>query len=377
MKLVYILGGNYDANGMSSIITKKINWYAENTDWEITAVLTESPNGRDFYYPLNLKVKTINFDLNYDELDTIPKFKKVFHYRKKQKLYKKALSDFLISYCPDIVISAMRREINFLTEINDGSKKVGELHFCKKTYRIFNYPHIPHFICSIVTKYWQNQLVKKIKKLDAFVVLTEEDKQDWGDLKNISVIPNFIGRIPEESSECNNKNVIAVGRYTWQKGFDLLLTAWKQIESQIEDWQLCIYGPGERNEYENLSNNLGLKRLKLYGTASDINDKFLSSSVFAFSSRYEGFGLVLIEAMSCGLPSVSFSCPCGPRDIITPNVDGFLIDNYDVRMLADKLLELMRNDQLRKKMGEKARENMSRFLEKKIMHTWVKLLKSL
>lgn len=376
MKLVYVLGGNYDANGMCSIITKKINWYAENTDWEIVALLTESARGREFYFPLHPSVKIVNFELDFDELDVMPKFKKLVRYSKKQKLYKKMFSDFLFSYRPDVVVSAMRREINFLSDIRDGSLKVGELHFCRNTYRVFSHPHLPGFLCRAITRYWQGRLLKQIRRLDAFVVLTDEDRKAWGNVPNIHVIPNFITDIPSVQSSCQNKTVVAVGRYTWQKGFDMLLRAWRKVEEVRQDWQLKIVGAGDSSEYSRLAQELQLKCVEFSGPVKDVNEVFGQSSIMAFSSRYEGFGMVLIEAMACGVPTVSFACPCGPSDIISDGIDGYLVPDFDVDVFAGRLLSLMSADKERIEMGLRARDNMMRFRQVDVMRRWMALFTS-
>lgn len=376
MKLVYVLGGNYDANGMCSIITKKINWYAENTDWEIVALLTESARGREFYFPLHPSVKIVNFELDFDELDVMPKFKKLVRYSKKQKLYKKMFSDFLFSYRPDVVVSAMRREINFLSDIRDGSLKVGELHFCRNTYRVFSHPHLPGFLCRAITRYWQGRLLKQIRRLDAFVVLTDEDRKAWGNVPNIHVIPNFITDIPSVQSSCQNKTVVAVGRYTWQKGFDMLFRAWRKVEDVRQDWQLKIVGAGDSSEYSRLAQELQLKCVEFSGPVKDVNEVFGQSSIMAFSSRYEGFGMVLIEAMACGVPTVSFACPCGPSDIISDGIDGYLVPDFDVDVFADRLLSLMSADKERIEMGLRARDNMMRFRQVDVMRRWMVLFTS-
>lgn len=377
MKLVYVLGGNYDANGMCSIITKKINWYAEHTDWEIVALLTESAKGREFYFPLHPSIRIVNFELDFDELDVMPKFKKLVRYKKKQKSYKRMFSAFLYDYRPDVVVSAMRREINFLTEIHDGSLKIGELHFCRQTYRIFSFPYIPELLCRVITKYWQGKLLQQIRKLDAFVVLTDEDRKAWGDLPNIHVIPNFISGIPSVQSLCNEKTVVAVGRYTWQKGFDLLLNAWHQVENERRDWKLKILGAGDKSEYVCLAKDLKLNCVEFCDPVKNLNEIFEHASLMAFSSRYEGFGMVLIEAMACGIPAVSFACPCGPSDIITDGNDGFLIPPLDSDSFARRLLHLMEEDNVRSQMGANARANMHRFIKDEVMNQWMKLLASL
>lgn len=370
MKLVYVLGGNYDASGMCSVITKKINWLAEHTDWEITALLTESPNGREFYFPLHPSVKIVNFELNYDELDTMPKWRKLIHYRRKQRLYKKAFTDFLMENRPDLVVSAMRREINFLTDIKDGSKKIGELHFCRKIYRVFTHRMLPGFVCRAITSYWQSQLLNKIKRLDAFVVLTEEDACAWGDLPNIHVIPNFIERLPTQTSSCSSKNILAVGRYTWQKGFDMLFKAWKKIEDKHPDWNLVVYGSGDRTYYQNLAKSMDLKHVELNGATKDIADVYQRSSFLAFSSRYEGLSMVLIEAMSYGLPVVSFTCPCGPRDVVHDSENGYLVENFDITRFAERMEQMMGDASRRKAMGDQARQETKKLQKEEIMLKW-------
>lgn len=373
MKLVYVLGGNYGANGMGSIITKKINWYAEHTDWEIVALLTESAKGREFYFPLHPSVKVVNFELDFDELDTLPKLQKILRYRSKQKLYKRKFTDFLMEYRPDVVVLAMRREINFLCKIKDGSKKVGELHFCRKIYRVFSHPNMPALLCRLITRMWQEKLIKQIRRLDAFVVLTEEDKAAWGELHNMHVIPNFITRIPALQNACEAKSVMAVGRYTWQKGFDLLLEAWKKVEEKQPGWTLRIIGDGDRTAYENQARALGLQNVMFEGATKDLENRLQDASIFAFSSRYEGFGMVLIEAMAKGLPVVSFACPCGPADIVTDGEDGFLVHDFDTNAFAERLLWLIENEERRREMGQHARDNMHRFLQDDVMRLWMTL----
>ena len=122
-KILYVLGGNHSANGMSSVITQKMNFLAENTDYELTALMTEAPD-KPMYYALNPNIKVINFDINFDHLDTMPIYKKIWHYRKKQSIYKRKFTELLLNEHYNVVVSAMRREINFLTGIKDGSKKL-------------------------------------------------------------------------------------------------------------------------------------------------------------------------------------------------------------------------------------------------------------
>ena len=165
--------------------------------------------------------------VNFDILYTLPIYKRVFAYLWKQRLYKQRLTDFLVKLKPDITVTAMRREINFINDIQDGSKKIGEIHFTRIGYREVKFRFLPDFFNKAISHLWINKLLKEVKRLSAFVVLSEEDKLNWPELKNVQVIYNPISINTNIYSNCHSKKVIAVGRYTYQKGFDLLADAWK------------------------------------------------------------------------------------------------------------------------------------------------------
>lgn len=337
-KIVYCTPALYMAGGVERVLTLKANYFANHFGYDITIILTEGKD-KPFFYPLSDKIKVINLDINFEELWTCSFIKKIFVYLNKQRLFKKLLTLELMRIRPDVTISLLRREINFLTRIRDGSKKIGELHVNRANYRNFE-ENESNVIKNLFAKFWMNNLVRHLRKLDQFVVLTEEDKSQWQELSNIAVIPDPLSFYTDSISPLTSKRVIAVGRYVYQKGFDLLLKAWSIVEKRCQDWELAIYGQGEREAYEQLIDNLRINRdrCRLYGQTSDIKQEYLKSSIFAFSSRFEGFGMVLVEAMSCGLPVVSFDCPCGPKDIISHNIDGILVPNGDIEKLADSIL---------------------------------------
>ncbi len=221
-------------------------------------------------------------------------------------------------------------------------------------------------------------LVSKLKHLDQFIVLTEEDKKAWAELPNISVIPDPLSFSPTQKSSLSVKRVIAVGRYVYQKGFDLLLQAWATIERQYPDWQLAVFGDGNRTPYEQQMKELGIddSRCHLYGPTTDIQQEYVNSSLFAFSSRFEGFGMVLVEAMACGLPVVSFDCPCGPKDIVRDSEDGILVENGNIELLAMSLSKMMRDEALRQAMSKAALKNVQRFRIEQIAEQWRNIFES-
>lgn len=372
-RIVYIVGGVYGVSGMNQVLTQKINWLARNTDYELHMVLTERP---DLPWALHIEpnVKWVNFGINFDELDTMPLARKLWHYRKKQKAYKQALTKYLMDLHADLVVSACRREVNFINDIPDGSHKIGEIHFDRTFYRLFNKPYLPHAVCQWISRRWIGSFIREVNRLDRFVVLTHEDFAHWPEVEQKLVIPNPVKRLSTEYSTCENRRVIACGRYTWQKGFDLLIQAWAKVKASHPDWQLDIYGGGDVEPFNRQAEEKGIADVvKCHSSVENIYEKYCDSSIFVLSSRYEGFGLVLVEAMSCGLPVVSFDCPCGPKDIIHEGVDGYLVSTGDIDALSHKICCLIEQPELRKTMSQHAIAHSKQYDEESIMPQWVRL----
>ena len=372
-KIVYCTPALYMAGGVERVLTLKANYFAEHFGYDITIILTEGKD-KPLFYPLSDKIKVINLDINFEEMWTCSFLKKAFVYLKKQRIFKKRLSEELLRIRPDITMSLLRREINFINEIQDGSKKIGELHVNRANYRNFEAGD-SNVIKNLFAKYWMRNLVSHLKKLILFVVLTEEDKASWTELDNVEVIPDPLAFDIDKVSPLTNKRVIAVGRYVYQKGFDLLLQAWAKIEKQHPDWELAIYGMGDRTPYEQIVDELNIDRNRchLNGPTDDIKQEYLNSSLFVFSSRFEGFGMVLIEAMACGLTVISFDCPCGPKDIVRHQEDGILVPSGDITLLANAMNQLMSDDTLRQEMSSKAVVNVRRYQLDVITQKWESL----
>lgn len=377
LKIVYCTPALYMAGGVERVLTLKANYFAEHFGYDITIIITEGKD-KPLFYPMSDKIKVVNLDIGFEELWACSFLKKIPVYLRKQRLYKKKLTAELMRINPDITISLLRREINFLTSIHDNSKKIGELHVNRANYRNFEAAD-SNFIKDIFARFWMKSLVSHLNRLDRFVVLTEEDKLAWKELDNVEVISDPLSFDVNEVSPLTNKRVIAVGRYVYQKGFDLLLQAWSKIEKQIPDWELTIYGMGDRTPYESMIDSLQIDRNRchLYGPTEDIKHEYLSSSLFVFSSRFEGFGMVLIEAMACGLPVVSFDCPCGPKDIVSDEEDGVLVENGNVSELADHMISLMEDDERRKSMSKNALKNVQRYKIEQIARQWKLLFEGL
>lgn len=376
-KIVYCTPSLYMAGGVERVLTLKANYFADIYGYDITIITTDGKQ-RPNFFPLSEKIRVVNLDINFEEMWHRSFLFRLCLYIIKVRKFKNGLSKELSRIKPDFTISLLRREINFLTDIHDGSKKIGEIHINRAHYRNFT-PNRSNPLKVLFSKYWMYGLVKKVRNLDRFVVLTEYDRLAWQEIPRVDVIPNPLPFYPKVISSVRKKRVIAVGRYFDEKGYDLLLQSWSIVEKTVFDWELIIFGEGNKPYYEKIASSLGLdrKRCILNDSISDVQSEYLSSSLFVCTSRFEGFGMGIIEAMACGLPVVAFDCLWGPRSIITDGEDGLLVENGNVNKMAETLIMLMNNPQSIKSMAQNARKNVQRFDIDIIAEKWRKLFDSL
>ena len=370
IRLAYCIPSLDHSGGMERVLTAKANYLADKLNYDVYIIITDD-KGTKPYFPLSDKINVIQLDVNIDNLWQYPIWKRLYLYQKKMKEYKRKLEICLNTLRPDITVSLLRREINFLCDIKDGSAKIGEIHFGRYKYREANFGFLPNIANKWITNRWMAQLDKKVKQLDKFVVLTHEDATYWKGLTNLMVIPNPITIHNDHYSDCTANNAIAIGRYTYQKGFDRLLYAWKDVYKKHPDWQLYIYGGGNKEAYIEQVKKMGLKSgVHCEGPITNVTEKYLESSIFILSSRFEGLPLVLMEAMSVGLAPVAFACPCGPKDIINDGENGLLCDNGNTIELASKICELIKDENLRKAIGQNAANSIKKYSLDSIMNLW-------
>lgn len=375
-KIVYCTPSLYISGGIERVLTTKANYLADVLGYDIYIILTDGKDKEPFY-ELSNKVHVINLDINFERLWSLSFFEKIPVYLYKQRLYKKKLSHTLYKIKPDITISLLRREINFINNIKDGSKKIGELHVSRNNYRNFE-NNENNYLKTLFSKLWMKALVRKLKRLDYLIVLTEEDKKNWHEINKIAAIPNPIQGLNHEFSNLQKKNVIAVGRYVYSKGFDLLLRSWKIVNQKHPDWTLQIFGTGDRKKYIEFSKELHIQKSCIINAeVPDIGKKYLESSIAVVSSRFEGFGMVIIESMSYGIPTVSFSCPYGPRNIITNNQNGLLIENGNIESLANGICRLIEDKKLRKKLSDQCIKDYPLYNIENIAKKWIKLFEEI
>lgn len=369
----------YNPGGMERILTEKINFLIENYNYEVILVTTDQKN-KSFFYQLSSKVKVLDFELNFDEDYNKSFISKYISIKKKLKIYKSKLEKIINSENVQVCISTGGKELEFLYSLNVKCKKILEIHFSKKFREQFLIARNNNYINRIVGKIRTIQLINQTRSLDAVVVLTKKDKIDWKRThKNIYHIYNFSSIVPLQKASLNVNRAIAVGKLDSQKGFDMLIDAWALEKDNLKNWELDIYGQGEwelllkeKIKFYDLGDSINLR-----GVTKNIETEFLNSSLFLFPSRYEGFSLVFIEAMNCGLPIVSFDCPEGPSELILENDIGFLVPANNLIKFSESMVRLTKDEKLRERMGKKSFEKSKNFSKENIMKMWDNLFRNL
>jgi glycosyltransferase involved in cell wall biosynthesis len=380
MKILYVIDKMDNLAGIERILTCKMNYLADNSNHEIY-LMTYAQQDIPIPFQLNDRISYCPVDAPIPQregLTVLNWIKSIFSAR---RVFKKRFSHLTKVVVPDLIIctgyafAVLDVIINISRQI--GTKTIIESHVKSDTVSMKNYAYNP--VIAQIFSIWDYIILKKIKKANCIVTLTQEDKEFWRSYaKRIEVIPNFLTITPQKVSDYRTKRIIAAGRYVHQKGFDLLLEAWHMINKNVNDWHLYIYGNENRKPYQRIVDKYGMNdNTHLLPATLEIVEEFSKSSIFVLSSRFEGFGLVLAEAMSCGLPCISFDCPYGPRDIITNEEDGLLVENGNIMALAKAIKRLMSDENLRQSMGEKAIINVARYDSSRIMNRWEELFSSL
>ena len=374
MKIVYCVNSIRYLGGIQRVTVVKANALAEIPGNEVYIIATDNKNG-PVVQELSPKVHLIDLDINYyNRNQERSMLTNLIVGMAKGIPHKKALTKVLRQINPDVVISVGMSEKFMLTSMRNRTWKIIREFHSEKNYRSKHAYSLFKKIQGKLSDFYEFHYADK--KYDRIVVLTDEDKEtNWQGWDNVSVVPNPVSFKCDSPSLLTEKSVISMGRLEHVKNFTSLISAFKIVAKKHPDWILKIFGDGTlRESLQNQINESGLQNnVFLMGFSNDMESALRQSSIFAFSSLVEGFALVIVEAMECGLPAVSYQCPCGPKDIITEGKDGFLVPVNDEQMLAERICSLIENEDLRRKMAVEARLRAQYYHVESIAQRWMKL----
>ena len=379
MKIVYVIDSLASKGGAERILSDKMNYMVEHFGYDVYVITCFQNTQTDpNVYFLSEKVNQVNLGIHYYAQ---------YRYRYPKRLWvkysiysrlKKELTAAVQRINPDVLIGLGYFNADMVCGIQCRAVKVVESHEA----RIFTMSDKGlnrSFFSRVYMKYYRGRYFRRIEKKAVMVVsLTNGDAKEWTKAKRVEVIPNFTVMPVVKQSTCENKRVIAVGRLEWQKGFDRLVDAWAIASQQYPDWQLDIFGSGKLGDkLQQQIRTHGLDNVTIYPFTPNINKEYSESSIFALSSRFEGFALVMLEAMKCGLPCVSFDCPFGPNDLITDNENGYLVKDGDVPAFANCLCSLMEDEDKRKAFSRASVERVKGYDVDVVMSRWKALIEGL
>lgn len=315
MKIAYEIERLSTNGGIERILTDRVNYMAEVWGWDIYILVllkeTEEP-----WYKLSSKVH-----VEYLNVGTSGLMMCAEALWKLNKTIKRIKPDIYVTFQSIGAMSCMLRTHSVPT--------VYEAHGPRNC--------MPHpFAMSVAERF-----------ASAVVVLLEQHRKDYAKAKTVEVIPNFTTMTPVTSPDYSGNVVVSAGRVCFEKNFERLETLWGKVREQFPNWKLIIHHD-----------------------TRDMLAAYQEGSIFALTSRFEGFSLVLVEAMACGLPCIAFDCPYGPRELIENGKTGYLIPYDDDQMFIDKLSYLMQHPEVRQRMGEEARKSVARFSVDSVMKKW-------
>ena len=365
MKILYIFRSLAVWGGIERILVDKMNAFVQQESTEVY-MLTTDQGQHPIPYHINENVIIEDLNINFYHKYHFKLFKRLWVGYQKALLFERLLKSRVHVINPDIIICTTSDPIMSIIKVKGLIPLIVESHsICIRT--------INH------GKIWFSRYINRcfflrgIKRAQAIVALTEGDAREWRKYhSNVVVIPNFIHRDPTKQASLVPKHVIFVGRFDYQKRVQDALLIWKEVSNRFPDWILDVYGEGEmKDEIEREVANID--NVFLHQPTDKIYDCYRNSSVLILTSLFEPFGLVIPEAMSCGLPVVAYDCPYGPASIITDGHDGFLIPSRNNDLFNDKVCSLLKDYDLRCQMGSAAIKSSMRYLPEYIIPQWLSL----
>ena len=365
-KVLFLTGGNSARSGTERIMAVIANGLSD--DYEVT-IMTCWNNEKKAAFPTKDGVRVVDLGLD----------KKAYTFRIMfDRELRRRLELWLQENPQDIVITMGGGTLSVVPRLKDGSKKVFWYHFCLNNDLIQLGDPSLSWASKLVRRGKRGRKIRLARKYDRVVVLTKWDCELWQKYcNNVTYIHNEVSIQPATVSDYGAKRAMAVGRLTYQKGFDHLIEAWKIVRKKFPDWQLDIYGEGKLRPalQRQIDDGYLADCVHLVGTRTDMASEYASHSMAVMSSNFEGLPLALLEAAGCKLPLVSYDCECGPREVIEDGVNGYLVPKVgDTEGLAEAMMRLMGSEELRRTMGEASPQRLIPFSHEAVMARWHELI---
>ncbi|AHG76950.1 glycosyltransferase family 4 protein [Mannheimia varigena] len=346
MKILFIVNTLANKAGTEQMVCALANLFSEKLGYSITVVNRLTKKKSDVPFFLSENTDLFCFSGNYFLF-----FMKLKNYLKKNHF--------------DMVFVHNMGRLSLLCAL---LPRIKETYWVSLEHAFYgSYPKLTRLLFPLLAK-----------RFNQIITLTEADKQNYLSFHNhVSKIDNisvYFEKVPNTHSySVNSRHIIAVGRFSRQKNFKALLEAWKIVQQHQKEWYLDIYGDGEEKDIlEKFITENKLSNVKLKRSINDLSLVYQQASFLVMTSKYEGLGLVLIEAQSFGLPLISFDCPHGPREVITHENNGFLVEDQHIEKLAEAILMLISDEQKRVQFSKQAKLASERYIPEKILAKWKK-----
>ena len=296
------------------------------------------------------------------------------NYYSLDTIIKKLKSNIVMLYSLTLASLKYGKDDILISNMANISDYLSLLKFYKR-FKLICFEHTYH---AVFGKLSQFVIKTMFRNADCVVTLTNSEKEFYKKLfKKVICIPNALSFYPLDKAKYQSKRVVSIGRLSTEKGFLELLPVYEKLAKKFPDWEFAIFGSGSlETEIKNKMNGYP-DNVKLYPSTKTIQNEMLNSSIYVCSSLTEAFPMVMLEAMACGLPVVSYDCPCGPREIIRHEEDGILVTERNPQLLEQALEKLMVNECLWQSFSNSAKFNIKRFLPNTIFDKWINLINTI
>lgn len=370
MRILYVFRSLAHWGGIERILVDKMNHLVSVYGYDVY-MLTADQGNHPVPYQLEDGVHLEDLGIRFHQQYQYRGLKRLVVARRLSCLFKQRLSERLQEIKPDVIVctTANYVDINILAGVKGSIPLVVESHSIYQ--RTFGQK-------GIRNRYADYMYRKGLSKAQMIVALTEGDANEWRlFFPRVFVIPNMVHLNEGELSTHENKRVIWVGRFDYQKRPMEMIEIWKKVYPQFTDWHLDFYGEGEeRQKLEDAARSLNMN-IHIHQPTAHIFDAYRNSSILVSTSLFEPFGLVIPEAMSCGLPVVVYDCLYGPADVVTDNEDGFLISDRNIDAFIEKICQLIEHEDLRREMGKVGILSTKRYSADIIMPKWKALFENI